>query len=303
MVQGDVKMISGQKLQSLVGKYVKLGRGGPDQRDGVLLGVKDDYLSLQTADGGLLHYPLQHLKSITEQLGVANADSASTQGTSLQPLPGTFAQLLRSYLGHKVRVYDHGPEMAAGFLFAVENDMIQVVPNADEKVYYAVFHIRCLSVPTPEAKGEDAGGGKGKKSTGGRHSKDGGRHSKGGGRRSTGGGHHSTDGGRRSTDGGRRSTGGGRRSTGGHRSTSGGRHSTDGGRRSTDGGRHSTDGGHHSTDGGRRSTHGGRRTTHGGRHTTRGGPHTRDGGRRTTTGHRTTGSHGDKPEKSGGGAA
>lgn len=151
----------------MIGKLVKLGRGGPGERKGYIAATRRDYLSLYTTDGQLVHYPLQHLKCCTEVVeaetdGSAPSMSATevmTQGMATA-FPPTFTELVASHRGKLITVYDHGPESATGFLFDVGADFIQLVTGPQDMVYYPLFHIRSLSVPQQKgrqaaAKGEN----------------------------------------------------------------------------------------------------------------------------------------------------
>ncbi len=144
-----------EHVASLVGRHIRLGRGGPDERRGNLVAVRDDYLSLLSEDGSLVHYPLHHLRSITE---IVAADSEETNLTELSlenipALPASLMELMTSFTGLKIQVYDHGPETAAGIVFGVGNDFVKLITSPDEMVHYPFFHIR--SVRLAKGKGKD----------------------------------------------------------------------------------------------------------------------------------------------------
>ena len=52
--------------KSLVGKTIKVDRGGPESRIGKLMAVLDDHLVLLTKDDGVIYYNTHHVKSVTE---------------------------------------------------------------------------------------------------------------------------------------------------------------------------------------------------------------------------------------------
>jgi len=179
----------GDQIISLVGKQVRLGRGGPDERRGSLEGVMEDYLVLLTQDGRV-HYPLHHLKSVTEVTGGNDTQEGSDGFTEdpLETLPRQFNDLMHSFLGQKIQVYDHGPESAAGFVFEVGDNFVKLVTGPDEMVHYPFFHIR--SVRISRAKSDNGGDGDKGDGSGGKGRSGGGRGSRGGrsdGRTGTGG--------------------------------------------------------------------------------------------------------------------
>lgn len=56
-----------QYVKSLVGKMIKVNRGGPESKSGLLLEVKTDYLALYLFESNnVVYYQLKHIKSITE---------------------------------------------------------------------------------------------------------------------------------------------------------------------------------------------------------------------------------------------
>ncbi|MDB4896006.1 MAG: hypothetical protein JWN15_2268 [Firmicutes bacterium] len=163
-----------EHVGSLVGKNIRLGRGGPDERKGTLVTVKDDYLTLFSEDGALVHYPLHHLKSITELVnGEADPEDADLPVDMIDGLPGTLLDLMHSYTGLKVQVYDHGPETAAGIVFSVGDDFVKLVTSPDEMVHYPFFHIRSIRLARgkkddSDGDNKDGSGSGGNKSGGGK---------------------------------------------------------------------------------------------------------------------------------------
>ncbi|MFD0051605.1 hypothetical protein ACFVHQ_20200 [Actinomycetes bacterium NPDC127524] len=57
-----------EKMQSLVGKKLRVDRGGAESRVGKLLAVGEDYFTLMTKEDGVIFYKIHHIKSITENL-------------------------------------------------------------------------------------------------------------------------------------------------------------------------------------------------------------------------------------------
>jgi spore coat protein B len=55
-----------EMTKSLLGKAIKIDRGGPESRIGKLLDIYDDHLVLLTEEDGVLYYNTNHIKSVTE---------------------------------------------------------------------------------------------------------------------------------------------------------------------------------------------------------------------------------------------
>jgi spore coat protein B len=143
-------------LEDLVGKKVKINRGGPDVIIGKLLAVKSDYLVVWTKEG-VVYVQLKHVKSITE-LSTTGGRTDGTRGTHGRT-DGTrgdrdhrkpdfikadnFRGVLKA-LEHKfVQVNTGGPEKVEGFLCDVKKDHILVVSD-NKKIKIFIDHIRSI---------------------------------------------------------------------------------------------------------------------------------------------------------------
>ena len=52
-------------LELLVGRSIRVDRGGPESRMGKLLAVKDDHIVIFNEDDGMLYYRIDHIKSLS----------------------------------------------------------------------------------------------------------------------------------------------------------------------------------------------------------------------------------------------
>jgi len=52
-------------LDLLVGRSIRVDRGGPESRMGKLLAVKDDHIVIFNEDDGMLYYRIDHIKSLS----------------------------------------------------------------------------------------------------------------------------------------------------------------------------------------------------------------------------------------------
>lgn len=145
-------------LNTLVGKYIKVDRGGPESRSGLLLDVQNNYFALLTREDGVVYYNLQHIKSFTR-------DPKKDHETSAIKLPKTFTyfkgesfkDVLSKLVFTWVVINRGGPERVEGVLISVDNTGISLVLK-DEVVNVSDFHIRNVSYgnnPFPKEKGEN----------------------------------------------------------------------------------------------------------------------------------------------------
>ena len=130
--------------RSLVGKIVKVDRGGPESRVGLVLAVMKDYVALLTQDDGIVFYQPQHIKSITQHAEKDFPFKSNYLNQFAFVAPNNFKSTLRSLLNFKVKVNRGGPESVEGILREVCSDYITVV-TPDEVVRVSIFHIRSIS--------------------------------------------------------------------------------------------------------------------------------------------------------------
>lgn len=145
-------------LLTLVGKAIKVDRGGPESRVGMLLAVESDYLVLYTKDDGLVYYKLQHIKSVTvDSKGLLDVEVPENiefeQGAD-------FKSVISNFSHRWVKVNRGGPEALEGILNEVEDDYVTVFSKHDV-VHLVMYHIRNISfgakkeVPAEEEKGQE----------------------------------------------------------------------------------------------------------------------------------------------------
>jgi len=161
-------------LEDLVGKKVKINRGGPNSIVGKLLAVKSDYLVVWTKEG-VVYVNKKHVKSITE-LSTTGGRTDGTRGTGgtrgdrsdkhRKPdfiKADNFRGVLKA-LEHKfVQVNTGGPEKVEGFLCDVKKDHILVVAD-DKKIKIFIDHIRSIKKLDKKKRTDGTTGG----TTGGR---------------------------------------------------------------------------------------------------------------------------------------
>ena len=138
-------------LLSLIGKSIKVDRGGPESRVGVLKAVEGDYLILYTKDDGYVYYKLQHIKSVTvDSKGLVNVEEPENvefyQGTD-------FNNCISNFCDSWVKVNRGGPEALEGILNKVYDDSVTVYSKQDV-VHLAMYHIRNISFGAKKEEAE-----------------------------------------------------------------------------------------------------------------------------------------------------
>ncbi|MDV6378111.1 hypothetical protein ORD22_07580 [Sporosarcina sp. GW1-11] len=133
-----------EMLSSLVGKVIKVDRGGPESRIGMLLSGNEQYLTLLTEDDGIVYYKTHHIKSITDNSkNEMSIDVELPTGFKLIE-EADFAGVLKTLEYQWVKINRGGPETLEGVVKAVTNDFVEIVFN-EEVIRLSMFHIRNVS--------------------------------------------------------------------------------------------------------------------------------------------------------------
>jgi spore coat protein B len=130
--------------KSLVGKTIKVDRGGPESRVGKLMDVLNDHLVLLTADDGVVYYNTHHIKSVTENskdlvnLGITIPEDFEYKTAD------SFSGLLDQLKFQWVKINRGGPEKLEGVLSDINKDFVSLI-NKEEVVRLSTYHIRNIS--------------------------------------------------------------------------------------------------------------------------------------------------------------
>lgn len=143
--------------KSLVGKTIKVDRGGPESRVGKLMDVLDDHLVLLTADDGVVYYNTHHIKSVTENskdlvnIGIAVPENFEYKSAN------SFSGLLDQLKFQWVKINRGGPEKLEGVLSDINKDFVSLI-NKEEVVRLSTYHIRNISygLKLEQAKNEQS---------------------------------------------------------------------------------------------------------------------------------------------------
>ncbi|CAM3997516.1 hypothetical protein L1N85_14395 [Paenibacillus alkaliterrae] len=140
-------------VDSLVGKCVKINRGGPDKIEGKLLAVKSDYYVVKTKKG-IVYVAASHVKSITETNGKQDCNKSGHKSGHKSDKKychksdhkcchksghhkhdfikaDNFKEVLRALNQTFVQINTGGPEKVEGFLAQVCKDSVLLVDGED----------------------------------------------------------------------------------------------------------------------------------------------------------------------------
>ncbi|MCR8850040.1 hypothetical protein NQ095_16590 [Rossellomorea sp. SC111] len=142
-------------MSSLVGKIIKVNRGGPESRTGKLLYGGDDHFALLTEKDGVIYYNTSHVKSISQNIKSGlpfNGEKLSEEGMEFIK-EDTFGALLTSLKYQWVSINRGSPEKLEGILENSNDDFVTVVLN-EEVVRLAAFHVKSISYGVKAKKQE-----------------------------------------------------------------------------------------------------------------------------------------------------
>lgn len=127
----------GSYLRNLIGKNVKINRGGPDSLEGKLIAVQNDYVVLKTKDG-VIYINASHVKSITE-LPTHKSRGWKPKYIVANSFVGVLRKLTKSF----VQINSGGPEKVEGFIAEVSDDSLLLVDGQD-LLRIPLFHIKTV---------------------------------------------------------------------------------------------------------------------------------------------------------------
>ncbi|WP_110112348.1 hypothetical protein [Bacillus sp. CGMCC 1.16541] len=134
-------------LRPLVGKAVKVNRGGPESKSGMLLDLKQDYLAL--AVNGASHvsyYQLKHVKSVTEDSKVNSGQGNSGAEGSVCLKEKSFVSLLKQLKSNMIQINQGGPEATKAFLIDVTDAYMIVLSLKDGISYFNIDQVKSVTL-------------------------------------------------------------------------------------------------------------------------------------------------------------
>ncbi|PAF31290.1 hypothetical protein [Paenibacillus sp. 7516] len=134
--------MNGQGLRGLLGREIKINRGGPDSVTGTLMDVRWDYMAMSCKEG-IVYVNETHVKSITET-GRSGGNRAAALGN---PIPSnTFLGVMQALRFRRVQINRGGPEKVEGILAdANQNQLVMALKN-QEIVRIPMQHVKSVSL-------------------------------------------------------------------------------------------------------------------------------------------------------------
>ncbi|PLT35301.1 hypothetical protein [Bacillus sp. V5-8f] len=133
-----------EMMKSLLGKTLRVDRGGHESRVGKLLAIGEDHLTLLTKEDGIIYYKAHHIKSVTENSkNQMPLDLEIPENFELTQT-ANFKEALNSLKYQWVKINRGGKESLEGVLDDINDDFVTVVKN-EEVIRIATFHIRNIS--------------------------------------------------------------------------------------------------------------------------------------------------------------
>ncbi|MCR8630905.1 spore coat protein [Paenibacillus radicis (ex Xue et al. 2023)] len=140
-----------ESLSLMIGRTVRINRGGPESKKGKLFSAKDDHIVVDIENEGMLYCKMDHIKSLT-----LDARDVSDL-TEVPPTPVEEQVVLPKYIDAEdfysvmenmkyrwVQINRGGPEKTEGVLVETTADQIRMVVG-NEVVHILPFHIRNIS--------------------------------------------------------------------------------------------------------------------------------------------------------------
>ncbi|WP_427181360.1 DUF6897 domain-containing protein [Paenibacillus sp. TC-CSREp1] len=131
----------GHGMRSLLGREVKINRGGPDSVLGTLMDVHWDYLAVSCKEG-IVYVSDSHVKSITE-----TGRSGGAKGPMGNPIPAnTFLGVMQALRFRQVQINRGGPEKVEGILADANQSQLILTLKNQEIVRIPLQHVKSVSL-------------------------------------------------------------------------------------------------------------------------------------------------------------
>ncbi|WP_160034508.1 hypothetical protein [Paenibacillus sp. An7] len=131
----------GQSMRGLLGKVVKINRGGPESFEGTLVKVSSDYMVIRSKEG-FIYVNEAHVKSVTEA-GHSHRENGLKQKLIHS---NDFHGVLKSLRLKRVQINQGGPEKLEGVLVSVSHNRLIIILKNNEIVRVFIHHVKTISV-------------------------------------------------------------------------------------------------------------------------------------------------------------
>ncbi|MBV7507673.1 hypothetical protein KW850_20805 [Bacillus sp. sid0103] len=131
-------------MKCFIGKVIRIGRGGPESRIGMILDASDDLIVLLTADDGIVYYSIKHIKSFTDNMKGQMKFNIKVPKDFKFKKAANFQDLLESLKLKWIKINRGGPEKLEGVLGDVNKDYVFLIHN-QEIIRLSMSHIKSIS--------------------------------------------------------------------------------------------------------------------------------------------------------------
>ncbi|KQY91189.1 hypothetical protein ASD24_24050 [Paenibacillus sp. Root52] len=134
--------MNGQGMRGLLGREIKINRGGPDSVQGTLTDVRWDYMAINCKEG-IVYVNESHVKSITDT-GRSGGNRNAAMGN---PIPSnTFLGVMQALRFRRVQINRGGPEKVEGILADANQTQLIMALKNQEIVRIPIQHVKSVSV-------------------------------------------------------------------------------------------------------------------------------------------------------------
>lgn len=132
-------------LNTLIGKTIRVFRGGPESKQGRVLSSMEDYFAVLSSET-VVYYQTLHVQNITED-AKESALFLPQDEEVLFHTSKTFVDLLKEFIaaGTTVKVNLGGPESRAGIIIDAGFDFVALFTKEDGVVFYNLEHVKSVS--------------------------------------------------------------------------------------------------------------------------------------------------------------
>ncbi|MFP5111708.1 hypothetical protein ACSU64_04940 [Bacillaceae bacterium C204] len=131
-------------MKCFIGKVIKVDRGGPESKIGMVMDASDDLLVLLTEDDGVVYYNTKHIKSFTDNTKDHMEFNIKVPKDFKFIKASNFQDLLDSLKFKWIKINRGGPEKLEGVLTEVNKDYVFLINN-QEIVRLSMNHIKSIS--------------------------------------------------------------------------------------------------------------------------------------------------------------
>lgn len=134
-------------ISGLVGKLVRVNKGGPESSEGIVLVAKGNYIVVYIKHEGVVYYNLEHIKSITllnKPIKHFNKHGQHREIHWERNRPHSFLDALRSKKNRLIKINRGGPDSITGVLTSVHHNYIKLI-DKEESVIIFTHHIKSFT--------------------------------------------------------------------------------------------------------------------------------------------------------------